>query len=130
MRLRGKDWAGLFAAAVDGLRAAYGLTPAAAGAPAAEGGRAKRVVLRAGDPESLLVAWLNELNYTLTCERALPLAVRFEAAGPRGLRASVALAPLGGPGAVLQGEVKAATYSGLRVVRGARGLEATVTLDV
>jgi SHS2 domain-containing protein len=86
----------------------------------------RRLELRALDYESLLIAWLNELLFLHESEN-----LGFDEWDITDLDPQHLLATL--RGAALQAwekDVKAATYHNLSIVATAKGLEATVVLDV
>jgi SHS2 domain-containing protein len=82
--------------------------------------------LQAEDTESLLVAWLNEILFLLENERLALRDLRCETFSGRHIRAG------GNPARVRAAGkyIKAATFSGLRIVQSENGCEATIVVDV
>jgi len=90
--------------------------------------KSRRVRLEAATAEELLVAFLNELIFLIGTRHLWPARVAVRAAGPQVLEVEIAAAAL--PPGALAREVKAATFGGLEVRRGAGGFSATVIVDV
>jgi SHS2 domain-containing protein len=88
--------------------------------------QARNILLRADDPESLLVQWLNELIFLLDRERIALREIQIDRITDTELKVS------GHPAEVLAiGKyIKAATYSGLRISQTGGVWQATVVLDV
>jgi SHS2 domain-containing protein len=86
----------------------------------------RKILLRADDPESLFIQWLNELVFLLDRERLALRGIQIERLTDTELRVS------GRPAEVLAvGKyIKAATYSGLRITEMDGVWRATVVLDV
>jgi SHS2 domain-containing protein len=86
----------------------------------------RKIHLRAEDPESLFIQWLNELVFLLDRERLALGGIQIERLTDTELRVS------GRPAEVLAvGKyIKAATYSGLRITEMDGVWQATVVLDV
>lgn len=86
--------------------------------------------LRADTPESLLVAWLNEVLYRFTVRR--DACRRFEVRlGPEGsLSASAWGEPLDPACHPVLREIKSATYSDLRIVREKHGFSVRIVFDI
>jgi len=97
------------------------------------GRRRERLVLAAPDLETLLVRWLDELIYRVQTRAEVPVRtrVRLEKV-PEGqrLEAELDLLPFEEVQDRFAGEVKAATYHGLRVEPTEAGWAASVILDV
>lgn len=97
------------------------------------GRRTVRLVLQATDLEALLVRWLDELIYLVQTRGDVPVRtrVRLSAApqGPR-LEAELELLPFEAVADRFAGEVKAATYHGLKLKKTETGWTASVILDV
>ncbi|AFZ42498.1 protein of unknown function DUF101 [Halothece sp. PCC 7418] len=119
-RVRGKNLAELF------IEAAWGLYTLA-GMDLALGIRITRTIkLNAIDPESLLVAWLNELLYFHDSE-----GLGFEEISIKHLDNTRLEAQLtGAPVQQWQKEIKAVTYHDLSIRNTKSGLEVTIVLDV
>jgi SHS2 domain-containing protein len=102
--------------------------------PPQEGGDEREVQLSAPDRETLLVRWLNELNYLIQDTGFVParaeIEMRESAGAGYALGARIAGAPLLPEEYGWQGEVKSATFHGLEVVDSDDRLHARVILDV
>jgi SHS2 domain-containing protein len=92
--------------------------------PASE--KSREVHLQADDPESLLILWLNELVFLLDRERLALREIRIKQLTDTELLAA------GHEAGVRSVEkyIKAATYSGLRIIRQDGLWQATVVVDV
>ena len=100
---------------------------AACGARPEKGRRnERRVELRADDREGLLVAWLEEILYTLEVHHGLPTSIEVSVSGQLELAARWTEAPLG----QMEKPIKAVTYNDLAVRESDGGLEATIVFDV
>jgi len=113
---------------VDAARGMYDLVGAAPDVAAAEaaGTVRREVVLTAGDYESLLVAWLQELLYFTESEGLVFDGFKIEALAPTELRAEIAGRPMERPVKV----IKAVTYHNLALSTTDSGYEVTVVFDV
>ncbi len=121
LRVYGADWGQLLINAACGLNSL--LAPEFS--PGAERHKTS-LQLEALDAESLLVEWLSELAYLAESEMLVFDEFELQDVSPTHVRAT-----LWGRRAVrLEGDVKAVTYHNLEVVRTAKGLSATVVLDV
>jgi len=87
---------------------------------------AHRVTLESYDLEALLVDWLNELIYLREANQECFDAYEIIRLEPTRLEATVR----GTTGHLPQKVIKAATFSGLKIVRGAAGYGVTITFDV
>jgi SHS2 domain-containing protein len=110
----------LFAEAAEALYHVGGLETE----PVAE--KFRTVRLRADDPESLLILWLNELVYLLDRERLALREIRIERLTDAELEAAGREAGVRSVGKY----IKAATYSGLKITRQGDLWQATIVLDV
>ena len=100
---------------------------ALAGAQTSAGtGETRRVEVAAGDYESLLVAWLQELLYFTESEELAFGEFHVESLTPTALRAEAA----GGKSTRLDKVIKAVTYHNLSIRRTAEGYETTIVFDV
>ena len=86
----------------------------------------KSIELAAIDAESLLVEWLSELAYWAETEMLVFNELRIQNLTATHLQASV----LGGKVPELKKHIKAVTYHNLKIIKTARGLEATIVFDV
>jgi SHS2 domain-containing protein len=102
--------------------------------PPEEGREDGEVRLSAPDRETLLVRWLNELNYLIQDTGFVParaeIEIRESARAGYALEARLAGAPFLPEEYGWQGEVKSATFHGLEIVDGDDRLHARVILDV
>jgi SHS2 domain-containing protein len=102
--------------------------------PPEEGREEGEVRLSAPDRETLLVRWLNELNYLIQDTGFVParakIEIRESAGAGYALEARLAGAPFLPEEYGWQGEVKSATFHGLEIVDGDDRLLAQVILDV
>jgi SHS2 domain-containing protein len=90
----------------------------------------ERVAVEAGDRETLLVAWLNELLYLHEVRAFAGADATVHAVSETALAASVWGETLDPARHQLVGHVKAVTYHDLRIVQDERGWEAQVVVDV
>ena len=91
------------------------------------------VSLTSPDVEGLLVRWLNELNYLVLVEQAVPASCSLtveEDAQRWLLEGKVGTAAFDREKLSFQGEVKSATYHGLEITREGNNWHARVVLDV
>ncbi|MBI4056854.1 MAG: archease [Elusimicrobia bacterium] len=88
----------------------------------------KAALLRSGDPEALLVSWLNEIVYLVSAQRWIPSQITVVAATPQTLKAELSGGKI--PPGRLAREVKAATYHGLKIEREGNRLKARIIFDV
>lgn len=88
------------------------------------------ITLEADDPESLLVAWLDELIYLFETEAFLARNCRVEVEGGLTLRAKLIGEGYDPSRHRLVTVFKGATWHHLRVVREGDGWRATVIMDV
>jgi SHS2 domain-containing protein len=86
----------------------------------------RNISLRADDPESLFVQWLNELVFLLDRERIALRDIQIDRITDTELRGSGHPAEVRSVGKY----IKAATYSGLRITQAGGVWQATVVLDV
>jgi SHS2 domain-containing protein len=121
LRLRGRDWPDLLRNAARGLSHLL-----AAEAPRNSTALEQRVIIEAGDRETLLVDWLAELAYWAEMERVVFYHFDLLQATPTYLEAVVR----GNRVPDLDKHVKAVTYHNLVILETDNGLEATVVFDV
>lgn len=86
----------------------------------------KSIELTAIDAESLLVEWLSELAYWAETEMLIFNTFRIQKVTATHLQASI----LGGKVSELKKHIKAVTYHNLKIIKTAKGLEATIVFDV
>ena len=101
--------------------------------PPEEGEGVDTIRLSAPDRETLLVRWLNELNYLIQDAGFVPVGAEMrlgEGGSGYALEARLTGAPLHLEEYGWQGEIKSATFHGLEVTRGDEGWHARVILDV
>ena len=92
-----------------------------------------RLTLEAEDPETLLVRLLNELIYQVQTQGRVPVAMRLRLGqGNEGCRlfAELKTVPFDRVAERFLGEVKSATFHGLRIEREGGEYRASVVLDV
>ena len=123
------DWAfrvsaptleGLFLTAVEAMYQLGGMQTAPAQ------GTERVIRLESEDREGLLVAWLNEMLFLLEHDRLVLRDLVFEKFSPTEILARGTTAPVVASGKY----IKAATYSGLKILQSDAGWEATIVLDV
>jgi SHS2 domain-containing protein len=124
IRAWASDLPGLFRSAALGL---WSLMVAQEGVSASE---AFPVDVEGPDVEILLVGWLNELLYLYEVESFAGADVTIRVLTDSRLRAEVRGERFDPARHQIVGHVKAVTYHGLRVQRGADGWEARVVVDV
>jgi SHS2 domain-containing protein len=102
--------------------------------PQEEGEDEAEIRLSAPDRETLLVRWLNELNYLIQDSDFVPVRAEIEIQGTGGagyaLEARLAGTPLLLEEYGWQGEIKSATFHGLEITDNEEGWHARVILDV
>ena len=89
----------------------------------------REIMLEAGDPETLLVEWLNELLYLLDTERLLlnKFEIHIE---QNKLRANCRGMVMDPARHKLKREIKAATYHDLRITREGSDYSAKIIFDI
>ncbi|MGQ9919823.1 MAG: archease [Desulfobacca sp.] len=92
--------------------------------------QSREVTIEAGDPEMLLVAWLNHLLYLYDTESFLARTIQVQELTPTCLRATLRGEPLDPQRHVLQTGVKAATYHQLSISRTPTGWEGRIVFDL
>jgi len=120
LRIHGKDMGELC------LHAASAMLAVCGARPGTELAVERRVTLQAGNPEMLLVRWLQEVLYSLDVVHRLPTRIQVEVSPELDLSARWQEADLAG----VDKPIKAVTYSGLAVKETDGRLEATVVFDV
>ncbi len=92
--------------------------------------RSVTLTASAGDRETLLVAWLNELLFLIEVEHLAAADCRITALGDTELRATVWGEAIDPARHALGSEVKAVTYNQLAVSQTESGWEARVVVDL
>jgi SHS2 domain-containing protein len=116
------DWATFYRSAAEGLLAVYGLSPGKHATAKLERSFA------AETPEDIVVSWLSELIFLVGTERLVPAGFEVLKAGPQELR--VVINGNRAEQIILEREIKAVTYHGLKVESGPAGMKARIILDV
>jgi SHS2 domain-containing protein len=124
LRVRGADRETVFADAAAGLFSLLVANPAAI-----DQVQAKTFHVAGRDDDYLLFDWLNELLFTFETERLLLTSFRVEFE-EGGLRATCRGEPIDRRRHVMEHEVKAVTYHGLKLEQTADGWLAEVILDI
>ena len=86
--------------------------------------------IKAANYEELLVAWLDELLYIFYTKQLIFYKFNIERLEEGSLRASVVGRPIAANRNRLKTEIKAATYSDLKIKKTAEGYSVEVILDV
>jgi len=86
--------------------------------------------LEAPDYEELLVSWLDELLYNFYTKQLIFNKFHIETLEEGRLRATAVGRPIGANRNRLKTEIKAATYSGLKIKKTADGYSAEIIFDV
>ena len=118
-RVRGSSREDLFREAAEAVYAMGGIRMETAG-------ESKTIPLQADDLEGLLILWLNELLFLLEHEQLALREIRIEQLSDTQLRASGRAVKVRTVGKY----IKAATYSGLRIVEQDGAWSTEVVLDV
>jgi len=119
----GADLPALFAGAARGM---YSLMDEELGDRGLVPTRWRNVALEAVDRETLLVEWLNELLYLAEAEDLLFVDFQVTSLSDSRLEARVGGVPAG----VTRGDIKAATFHGLELLRDGEGWSTVITFDV
>ena len=121
IRVRGVDLSDLFRQAAAGLLSLADPTPAPEH-PSSH----LRLRLKSADLETLLVRWLEELQFLLETQHLIPRSIQLRISPGPSLIADLELVEAASTGRA----IKAVTFHGLHVSETAAGLEATVVFDV
>ena len=121
LRIFGTDLTDLFLSAAEGLTHLM-----AADVTEISSEIEKSIELEAIDAESLLVEWLSELAYRAESEMLVFKKFRIREVTATHLQAKI----FGGKVSGLEKHIKAVTYHNLKIIKTARGLEATIVFDV
>lgn len=119
----GADLPALFAGAARGM---YSLATGGLGGQGLLPTEWRELKLEAVDRETLLVEWLNELLYLGEAEDLLFVDFQITSLTDERLEARVGGFPFGST----RGDIKAATFHGLELVRDERGWSTVITFDV
>jgi len=125
--VRAKSLPGLF------YWAARGLLAELFEGPLPPGKEVRELRLRAPDPETLLVRFLNELIYLIQTQGQVPGGFSLRLVPEReecGLAAKLSVLPFEAVADRFLGEVKSATFHGLRIEKEGGFYRASVVLDV
>jgi SHS2 domain-containing protein len=106
--------------------AARGMYQLAGAVPDASQRQQRRLTLTAGDTESLLVSWLQELLYVTESEGLAFDEFHVASLSPQRLEAEAA----GGPATALEKVIKAVTYHNLAIRASEAGYSVTIVFDV
>jgi SHS2 domain-containing protein len=123
------DWAlEVWAPTMEGLlvEAARGMYALAGGVPSNAERTRRQISLTAGDAESLLVAWLQELLYFTESEGLAFDEFHFAHLSAQRLEAEV----VGAPAQHLEKVIKAVTYHNLAIRASEAGYRVTIVFDV
>ena len=123
-RIYGKDLPGLFE------NAAYAMFDLIGDLKALETDETAKVKVEAGDTESLLISWLNELLYVSYVKQALFSEIHVLSLEEKELTAEIKGQKLKGCTKRLRTEIKAATYHDLEIQKTDEGYVVTVVFDI
>lgn len=90
----------------------------------------QKIEVKAANYEELLVAWLDELLYNFYTKSIIFFKFEIEALGEGSLKARAFGRPVGANRNRLNTEIKAATYSDLKIKKTADGYEVSVIFDI
>jgi SHS2 domain-containing protein len=124
VRVFGKDLKELFE------NAAFAMFDIIADLEGMTGETAETFEVEAADHEGLLVAWLDELLYIFYTKQLIFYKFHIEQLGEGSLRASVVGRPIAANRNRLKTEIKAATYSDLKINKAADGYSVEIIFDV
>lgn len=111
-------------------QAAYGLLEVIFGTPTGVARQEKALAVEGGDPEELLVNWLNEVLYLFEGKGFVPVDIEVEEVGWGRARARVSGEPFDPLRHPVEREVKAVTYHQLRVEKVDGAWQARVYVDL
>lgn len=124
VRVFGKDIKELFE------NAAFAMFDIIADLEGLKGNVVETVSLEAPDREALLVAWLDELLYRFYTKELIFYKFNIEDLGDTKIRATAAARPVSVNRNRLKTEIKAATYSGLKIIESPDGYSVEIIFDV
>jgi len=110
----------------DAARGMFHLAGAAPAVARSTAGARRSIELSAGDAESLLVAWLQELLYLNEMEGVIFDRLNIESLAPTRLKATVWTRPAGRP----EKAIKAVTYHNLAIRQADSGYSVNLVFDV
>jgi SHS2 domain-containing protein len=111
-------------------QAAYGLMEVVFGNQGGAAREERVVTVEGGDPEELLVNWLNEVLFLLEGKGFLPVDFEVEEVGWQVVRARVGGEPFDPRRHLVEREVKAVTYHQIKVEKTNGGWLARVYVDL
>jgi SHS2 domain-containing protein len=124
IRAYGADQAALFINAARGMMSLICPTP-----PKGEEEWSQRITVEAAGPDLLLREWLGELLYAHAIRRGYACEYSVRESADRRFDATVSFFSMNDDMKEISTEIKAVTWHGLSVIKGERGLEATVIFD-
>ena len=124
VRVYGKDLKELFE------NAAFAMFDIIADLENLSGDIAETFELEAEDPEALLVAWLDELLYNFYTKQLIFFKFEVEELTEKRLKVKATGRSIGANRNRLKTEIKAATYSGLKIRKSGEGFEVEIIFDV
>ena len=124
VRVFGKDLKELFA------NAAYAMFDIIADLENLSGDTIEAIELEAQDREGLLVAWLDELLYNFYTKQLIFFKFHIEELTDKRLKAKAYGRPIGANRNRLKTEIKAATYSGLKIIKSGESYQVEIIFDV
>ncbi|HPC05153.1 MAG TPA: archease [Anaerolineaceae bacterium] len=119
VRVWADDLAGLFSTAADAMAALMGVQAGGESLPV------RAFSLQAEDTESLLVAYLNELLYIIESERVVAARQKLNVSA-QSLSGEVWFQSLRS----LDKEIKAVTFSNMKIISTAQGFQVEIVFDV
>jgi SHS2 domain-containing protein len=120
LRVHGEQLEDLFRNAAFGMLALMGITAAASPV------HSSSLSVNAGDPEALLVSFLEEILYRAEDEMQTTERITFQAFQSTSLAATLTCRPV----VDIQKEIKAVTYNELKISRSADGFVTVIVFDV
>jgi SHS2 domain-containing protein len=124
VRVYGRDLKELFA------NAAFAMFDILADLETLSGDTIEKFNIEAPNPEELLVAWLDELLYNFYTKQLIFFKFRIDELTDTRLKATVSGRPVGANRNRLRTEIKAATYSDLKIVKTPDGYKVEIIFDV
>lgn len=112
------------------INAAFSMFDIIADLEGLKGSLTQSIKLEADNPEELLVAWLDELLYNFYTKSVIFFEFDIEELSDKVLKAKVTGRAVGENRNRLKTEIKAATYSGLKIKKTGVGYEVEIIFDV